>query len=62
MIAYILLVVLGIFAALYGVSSLTTATLGVGMVATACFLGIIARVVQAEIHEIVRRKKETHNA
>jgi hypothetical protein len=33
--------------ALYGVASLTQATLGVGLLALACELGIVARLAQA---------------
>lgn len=43
-----LLVALAIVAALVGLTLLTQATTGVGILAFACFLGILARIVQAD--------------
>jgi len=46
----ILLVVVGLVVAGYGLISLTPATLGVGVICFACFLGILARIAQATEH------------
>ena len=46
-----ILLVLGLLAAGYGAMSLSEATLGVGFIAIACFLGIAARLAQAEAHQ-----------
>lgn len=46
----ILLVVVGLLAACFGLISLTQATLGVGAICFACFLGILARIAQATEH------------
>jgi hypothetical protein len=35
---------------LVGISSLSEATLGVGLIGAACLLGIISRILQAEAH------------
>lgn len=43
-----LLVVLAVLAGILGVSRLSEATLGVGILAGACLLGILARVAQAD--------------
>lgn len=43
----ILLVVVALLVAGYGLISLTQATLGVGAICFACFLGILARIAQA---------------
>ena len=45
-----LLVVLSILSFIGGLFSLTKATLGVGLIAGACFGGILARMFQAQIH------------
>lgn len=37
-------------AALVGVNKLTNATLGVGLIAFACYLGILTRLLQASLH------------
>lgn len=42
------LVVFALIAAVIGVAQLTPATIGVGLIAGACFLAILARLVQAE--------------
>lgn len=43
------LLMLGSFAAIgFGLLSLTEATLGVGLVGAACYLGILARLCQAD--------------
>ena len=42
------LVAVGSLALLIGLGNFTQATLGVGIVAVACFLGIVARIAQAE--------------
>ncbi len=46
---YYLLIILAIFAVVYGLNELTQATVGVGFVCLGCFIGIIARICQAEI-------------
>jgi hypothetical protein len=45
------LVIVGSLALLTGLDSLSQATEGVGFVGVACFLGIVARIAQAEWHE-----------
>ena len=44
------LMILGILVVLIGAVSLSQATMGVGLVAIGCFLGILARLAQAEAH------------
>jgi hypothetical protein len=56
---YWLVFLLGAFAVVGGALSLSQATTGVGIVAIGCFLGIAARVVQAEAHEKHRRRAES---
>ena len=53
-----ILMILAIIAAIAGAMSLSQATLGVGTIALACFLGILARLAQAEAHhrDALRRK------
>lgn len=46
-----LLVVAGIAAAGLGLLSLSQATSGVGLLCAACFLGMLARLVQARGHQ-----------
>jgi predicted branched-subunit amino acid permease len=46
-----ILVIVSSFALLAGLNYLSPATEGVGFVAVACFLGIMARIAQAEWHE-----------
>lgn len=46
----ILLVVVALLVAAYGLLSLTQATLGVGAICFACLLGILARIAQASAH------------
>ena len=46
-----ILVIVGSVALVVGVGSLSGATEGVGLIAVACFLGIVARIAQAEWHE-----------
>ena len=41
---------ISVILAFSGVKNLSEATLGVGILALACFLGIITRILQAEIH------------
>lgn len=41
------LAVIGILLCLAGLAEMTTATLGVGLICAACFLGILARLWQA---------------
>ncbi|MGR4897523.1 hypothetical protein ACIPR8_19990 [Stenotrophomonas sp. LARHCG68] len=48
---YILLAVLGLFAAIVGGLMLTPATLGVGVIALGIFLVAVARVIQADNHQ-----------
>ena len=45
------LVIVGSLALLTGLDSLSPVTEGVGLIAVACFLGIVARIAQAEWHE-----------
>ena len=42
------LVVISILLALYGLFTLTQATMGAGLVAAACFFAILARIAQAQ--------------
>jgi hypothetical protein len=42
-----ILIVLSVAVLLYGVLSLSEATLGVGLICIACYLGIMARITQA---------------
>lgn len=48
-----LLVVVAVFLALFGAANLTPATIGVGVICLACFVGILARIVQASAHQQV---------
>lgn len=43
-----ILVILGIIAVVVGFLSLTQATTGMGLIGIACFLGIVARILQAD--------------
>jgi hypothetical protein len=53
------LAVIGILLCLAGIFNLSNATFGVGLIATACFLGICARLWQAtDEAEQVRRRYE----
>lgn len=45
-----LLVVAGFGLVLLGAIFLTSATAGVGLIAAACFVGIVARIIQAQGH------------
>lgn len=49
------LLVLSVIAAVFGLLSLSEATMGVGVLALACLLGIFARIAQAHQHH-----QETH--
>ena len=53
---YILLAVIAIIVAFVGVISLTQVTMGVGIIALACCLGIFARIVQAEEYNRTQKK------
>lgn len=44
------LVVIAILAVAIGVLSLSQATMGVGIIAIGCFIGILARIAQASEH------------
>lgn len=44
-----LLVIAAFGAAVLGATLLSQATLGVGLIALACFVGIVARIVQAQV-------------
>ena len=44
------LVVIAILAVAIGVLSLSQATMGVGVIAIGCFIGILARIAQASEH------------
>jgi hypothetical protein len=46
----VMLVVVSLLCLLGGVASLSQATMGVGGIATACFLAILARIAQASAH------------
>ena len=45
-----LLVVIALLAVGFGALTLSQATLGVGNIAIGCFIAILARLVQAEVH------------
>ena len=45
-----ILMILGILAVVVGALSLSQATMGVGIIAIGCFLAILARLAQAEVH------------
>lgn len=45
-----LLVLVAFGLAVLGGVLLTNATIGVGLIALACFAGIVARLVQAQVH------------
>ena len=51
-----ILLIVGSLALLAGVGSLSGATEGVGLIAVACFLGIMARIAQGEWHEKKARR------
>ena len=46
----IVLIVLSLFVAFFGLLTLSNATLGVGVMAGACLLAILARIAQAHQH------------
>ena len=50
MLAAALLVVAACCLALLGALFLSDATFGVGLIALACFVGIVARIIQAQAH------------
>ena len=52
-----LLVLAGIGAAIAGVMTVTQGTAGVGFMAGACFLGILARIAQAAVQHDENRRK-----
>ena len=56
-ISYQLLCVAAVFAVLGGLMSLSNATVGVGLVALSCSLGVFARIAQATRHhdELIER-------
>jgi hypothetical protein len=47
---FLILIVTSAAVAVLAIGYLTQITLGVGIMAGACYLGIVARIVQAEIH------------
>ena len=47
----VILILLAILLAGAGIFSISQATLGVGLLAVACFLGILARIAQAAKHQ-----------
>lgn len=55
---YWALVVFGALIAIVGTLMLSQATMGVGVVALGCFLGIVARIMQAEAHAKAAQKRE----
>lgn len=55
-----ILVAISIFALLGAMLTVSKATLGVGLVGLACYLGIMARLVQADIqHNLLRAELKT---
>jgi len=46
-----LMVIVSVAPAILDVGSLTQATEGVGLIGLACFLGIMARIKQASVHQ-----------
>lgn len=55
---YWVLLILAVIAAVAGGALLSNATQGVGIIAEGCFLAIVARIVQAEVHERRRRREQ----
>lgn len=53
----ILLILASLWAAGWGYLNLTAATHGVGLIGLACFYAILARLVQADIHQRAHLKK-----
>jgi len=53
----IVLVIFAIIAAIAGFFTLSEATMGVGILCSACLLGILARIVQASKHQSELLKK-----
>ncbi len=51
-----LLIILALLGAAVGIFTLTQATTGVGFLAVACFLGILARIAQASAHQTEIKK------
>lgn len=47
---YWLVLFLGLAAVIFGAFSLSQATMGAGIIAVGCFLGIFARIIQAQQH------------
>ena len=47
----VILIILALILAGAGIFSISQATLGVGLLACACFLGILARIAQAAKHQ-----------
>jgi hypothetical protein len=56
-----LLIILAVLAGLIGFAGLTTATMGVGLIAGGCLMAILARLAQAEMHHqaIIRATRST---
>lgn len=48
---YIVLIVIAVLIAGYGFLSLSQATMGAGLIATACLVGILARIAQAHEYQ-----------
>ena len=59
----VILILLGLLALVFGFFQLSEATLGVGGIAIACFLGILARLAQAARHheELMSRVEQRDN-
>lgn len=53
----VLLVIAALVAVAIGVLALTQATLGIGLIAIGCFLGILARIAQASEHRAATRRE-----
>ena len=51
-----LLIIIALLAAVVGFFSLSEATMGLRILAVACFLGILARIVQASAHQTEIKK------
>lgn len=54
----VLLVIIAILAVVFGVLSLSQATMGVGIIAIGCFIAILARLAQAAEHHQSNRDSQ----
>lgn len=53
---HIVLAILALLGGTLGIFSLTTATFGVGLLAGACLLAVVARMIQAHHHHVESRR------